>query len=116
MINKVLPSGLKIEDLKMGQGAKAQKGRSIGITYTIADESGKVLGTNKGKEMLSFIVGETNSVIKGLNIGVQGMALGGERKLVIPKTFGDAKEGLQPALPKGENAVVTVKLEKVQSK
>lgn len=110
---KILPSGLKIEDVKMGAGIKAQKGRRVGITYTVTDQSGAVLVSNKGKQSLIFNMGE-REVMPALSIGVQGMALGGERKITVPATM--VELGSQPAIPKKNTCTIHVVLENVQPK
>lgn len=112
-VSKTLANGLKIEDLSLGQGIKAQKGRRCTISYTIANEAGKTIASSQGKEACSFILGET-SVQKAIGLGIVGMALGGERQLIVPANMVEDKA--QPAIPKAAgNCTIKVKLEAVQS-
>ena len=110
---KTLPSGLIIEDIKTGEGIKAQQGRRVGITYkgTLLT-TGKTFDTNKGKALFHFTLGK-GEVIKGMEQGVVGMALGGERRITIPSALGYGPKGAPPAIPGGATLVFEIKLEKV---
>lgn len=110
---KTLPSGLIIEDIKVGEGIKAQQGRRVGITYkgTLLT-TGKTFDTNKGKALFHFTLGK-GEVIKGMEQGVQGMALGGERRITIPSALGYGPKGAPPAIPGDATLVFEIKLEKV---
>ncbi len=107
LVKKTLPSGLGIEDLSLGQGIKAQKGRTVDVIVSLTSEDGKSIGK---PQKLSFKVGDqSNNTSKGLDMGVVGMALNGERKLVIPA---ELAKGINAA-PSGKTVLATVKLEKV---
>ena len=110
---KTLPNGLIIEDIKIGEGIKAQQGRRVGITYkgTLLT-TGKTFDTNKGKPLFHFTLGK-GEVIKGMEQGVQGMALGGERRITIPSALGYGPKGAPPAIPGDATLVFEIKLEKV---
>lgn len=112
--NKTLPSGLQIEDIKLGAGIKAQKGRRVTISYTMLANSNKSPSSSSAPAAsgtFQFNLGDAD-VAKGIAIGVQGMALGGERRLVIPATMIDEKA--RPVLPKSGNCILHVKLDAVQ--
>lgn len=110
---KILPSGLKIEEVKMGNGIKAQKGRTVGVTYTVTDDAGQVIASNKNKESLVFNLSE-RQVLPALSIGIQGMALGGERKITVPGNMVEANS--QPAIPHKGTCIIHVTLDNVQNK
>src|SRR5690606_4133520 len=80
---KVLPCGLIIEDIKIGEGARAKSGKTIGMRYIGRLENGKVFDKNIGGKPFTFKLGQ-NEVIKGWDMGIQGMQIGGERRLTIP--------------------------------
>ena len=70
-----------VEDLKVGNGPVAKKGKMVGMYY-----SGKLKANNKqfdatltGKPF-RFRLGK-GEVIKGWDIGVEGMKVGGKRRL-----------------------------------
>lgn len=109
---KTLPNGLVIEDLKIGEGIKAQQGRRVGITYKGALTSGKVFDTNRGKALLHFTLGK-GEVIKGLEQGMVGMGLGGERRITVPAALGYGPKGAPPSIPGNSTLVFDITLEKV---
>jgi len=85
VMQRKLPNGLIIEDAVLGFGKEAQPGHKVTVHY-----DGKLfpsgLRFDKGKHF-SFRLG-TESVIKGWDIGVKGMKVGGKRVLVIPPALG----------------------------
>ena len=62
---------------------------------------------NRGQP-LGFTVGK-GQVIKGWDIGVVGMAIGGERRLTIPAHLAYGSRGL-PGIPANSTLVFDVKL------
>ncbi|KAF9961287.1 peptidylprolyl isomerase fpr4 [Mortierella alpina] len=80
---KTLPNGLIIEDIKLGEGARAKAGKKIGMRYIGRLTNGKVFDKNTSGKPFSFKLGN-DEVIKGWDIGIKGMQLGGERRLTIP--------------------------------
>lgn len=80
---KTLPNGLVIEDTKAGEGARAKSGKKIGMRYIGRLENGKVFDKNTSGKPFSFKLG-AGEVIKGWDLGIQGMQLNGERRLTIP--------------------------------
>ena len=107
-------------DTKLGEGAEAQAGQNVIVHYTgwLFDESAP---ENKGKKFdssldrndpFSFPLGG-GRVIKGWDIGVQGMREGGQRTLVIPPDMGYGPRGAGGAIPPNATLVFDVKLLKV---
>ena len=64
---------------------------------------------NKKGEPFKFKVGE-GQVIKGMDIGVTGMAVGGERRVTIPAHLGYGKKGTPPDIPGNSTLVFDLKL------
>jgi FK506-binding nuclear protein len=89
---KVLPSGLEIEDLSVGTGPRARAGKRVSIRYIGRLEDGTVFDKNTNGTPFSFNLGK-NEVIKGWDMGIQGMAVGGQRKLVIPPGLVSSEKG-----------------------
>ncbi|GAA95042.1 uncharacterized protein L969DRAFT_95982 [Mixia osmundae IAM 14324] len=87
-----LPSGLIIEDTKVGQGPKAVKGKKIGMRYIGRLANGKVFDKNVSGKTFEFKLGK-GQVIKGWDEGIAGMQLGGERKLSVPPALAYGRSG-----------------------
>ena len=95
---KVTASGLKITDLIEGDGAEAMSGDKISVNYQGTLENGTEFDSSYGRAPFSFSLGN-GSVIKGWDEGVQGMKVGGKRKLIIPPDMGYGKRGIGPIPP-----------------
>ena len=104
-------------DTKLGEGAEAQAGQTVTVHYTgwLYDESAP---DNKGEkfdssldrnEPFGFPLGG-GRVIKGWDIGVQGMKEGGLRTLVIPPEMGYGSSGAGDVIPPNATLVFDVKL------
>ncbi|RVD85981.1 uncharacterized protein DFL_004278 [Arthrobotrys flagrans] len=100
--------GVKIEDHKLGTGPEAKKGQKVSMRYIGKLTDGKVFDSNKKGKPFTFNLGK-GDVIKGWDIGVAGMKVGGERKLVIPPNLAYGNKAL-PGIPKNSTLVFEVKL------
>ncbi len=104
------PADLIKEDLTVGTGAEAKDGDKVKVNYT-----GRLLKTNYmfdtsvGKKPFDFTLGK-GSVIKGWDLGVVGMKVGGKRKLTIPSKLGYAEAGSPPKIPGKATLVFDVEL------
>ncbi|KAF5199290.1 Peptidylprolyl isomerase [Thalictrum thalictroides] len=78
--------GLVVEELKMGRqnGKRAFPGTRVSVRYTVnLKENGEIVES----KYLVFLLG-VGKVIKGLDVGLNGMLVGGKRKLTIPPSMG----------------------------
>ncbi len=94
-----LPSGLKIQDFRIGTGDAVKATDEVTIHYTATLASGKEFDNTKSSGLpFTFNVGR-NKVIKGLDEGMIGMKAGGKRKLVMPPNlaFGSTAYSAVPA-------------------
>ena len=82
-------SGLKYQDLKVGTGDAAKKGDVVEVHYTgwLAKNGKKFDSSLDSGEPFEFPLG-AGKVIKGWDVGVVGMKVGGKRKLWIPPSLG----------------------------
>ena len=110
-VKKTLPSGLQIEDLKLGNGPKVSNGKKVLIHYKGTLLNGQVFDSSFGGKPLKFAVGK-GDVIKGMDIGIVGMAVGGSRKLVIPGPLAYGNQAL-PKIPRNSTLVFEIRLEKI---
>jgi FKBP-type peptidyl-prolyl cis-trans isomerase FkpA len=78
-------SGLKYTDTKVGNGAEAKAGQTAVVHYTGTLLDGTKFDSSKDRgQPFTFPLGG-GRVIKGWDEGVQGMKVGGTRKLTIPE-------------------------------
>ena len=84
-----LPSGLKYKDKKIGKGPEVIDNARATVHYKGWLDNGKVFDTSRqqGRTPFSFTVG-AGEVIRGWDLGVKGMKVGGIRELVIPPDLG----------------------------
>ncbi|KAI8391372.1 uncharacterized protein BYT42DRAFT_542931 [Radiomyces spectabilis] len=106
---KKLPNGLIIEDIKIGTGEVAKSGKRVGMRYIGKLTNGKVFDKNVSGKPFNFLLGR-GEVIKGWDIGVAGMKIGGERKLTIPAPLAYGKRGAPPDIPGNATLIFEVKL------
>jgi FKBP-type peptidyl-prolyl cis-trans isomerase FkpA len=82
------------KDLQLGTGADAVSGKTITANYTgwlydssKTDQKGLQFETSVGGTALTFTLG-AGQVIAGIDQGVNGMKVGGVRRIVIPSSLG----------------------------
>ncbi|KAK3111332.1 peptidylprolyl isomerase fpr3 [Teratosphaeriaceae sp. CCFEE 6253] len=101
--------GVTLDDKKLGTGPVAKKGDRVGVRYIgkLAKDN-KVFDSNKKGKPFGFKVG-AKEVIQGWDIGIQGMSIGGERRITIPAhlAYGSKNMG---AIPANSTLVFDVKL------
>lgn len=108
-------SGLQYEEITVGTGAEAKAGVQVSVHYTgwlqNADGSaGKKFDSSKDRnEPFQFPLG-AGHVIKGWDEGVQGMKIGGVRKLIIPAALGYGARGAGGAIPPHATLIFEVEL------
>ena len=103
-------SGLQYLDLKVGTGATAQAGQTVTVHYTGWLENGKKFDSSVDRgQPFSFPLG-AGRVIKGWDEGVQGMKVGGKRKLTIPSNLGYGARGAGGVIPPNATLIFEVEL------
>ena len=108
-------SGLQYEEITVGEGAEAQAGQNVTVHYTgwlqNADGSaGSKFDSSKDRnDPFEFPLG-AGHVIKGWDEGVQGMKIGGQRKLIIPAALGYGARGAGGAIPPNATLIFDVEL------
>jgi len=106
-----IPFELGIDDLVVGDGDEATKGSKVTVHYVgIAFRSGEEFDAswNRGQPF-EFALGKSQ-VIPGWDAGVQGMKVGGRRKLTIPSAMGYGARGAGSAIAPPEPLVFVVDL------
>ncbi|PPQ70565.1 hypothetical protein CVT24_000054 [Panaeolus cyanescens] len=105
---KTLPSGVVIQDAKVGTGPAAKKGSTVRMRYVGKFPDGKVFDKNTSGKPFTFHLGK-GEVIKGWDEGIVGMQVGGERALVIPPAMAYGKRP-PPGIPPNATLHFEVKL------
>ncbi|KAL5545982.1 hypothetical protein UlMin_005669 [Ulmus minor] len=110
-----LPNGLKYYDLKVGNGAKAVKGSRVAVHYVAKWKNVTFMTSRQGMGVsggtpYGFDVGESQrgNVLKGLDLGVEGMKVGGQRLLIVPPQLAYGSKGVQEIPP---NATIELDVE-----
>lgn len=109
---KMLTGGVAIEELKVGTGAPAKSGKFISVYYVGRLKNGKKFDSTTSGDGFKFRLGK-GEVIKGWDIGVQGMKVGGKRRITIPAPMGYGAKGSPPTIPGNSTLVFEVELKNV---
>ena len=93
------PDGLVKTDTVVGKGKEAVPGKTVEVNYTgwlhdakAANMRGEKFDSSIGRGPFSFPLG-AGRVIKGWDLGVAGMKVGGKRTLIIPSELGYGQRG-----------------------
>ena len=103
-------SGLEYEDIATGSGAQACAGQTVSVHYTGWLTDGKKFDSSKDRNQpFEFSLG-AGMVIKGWDEGVQGMKVGGVRRLTVPPQLGYGARGAGGVIPPNATLVFEVEL------
>lgn len=100
------PTDLVIKDIWEGDGAVAKAGDSVKVHYVgVAFSTGEEFDAswNRGNP-LGFTLG-AGQVIAGWDQGIQGMKVGGRRRLTIPAHLAYGDRGAGNAIAPGETLI-----------
>jgi peptidylprolyl isomerase len=106
-----IPFDLGIEDIVVGEGAEASKGRKVSVHYVgVAFSTGDEFDAswNRGTPF-EFKLG-AGQVIPGWDAGLEGMRVGGRRKLTIPSAMAYGARGAGGVIKPNEPLVFVVDL------
>ena len=110
MASTTTASGLIIEELKFGTGAESAAGQHVSVHYTGWLTDGTKFDSSKDRgDPFEFPLG-AGHVIRGWDEGVQGMKVGGSRKLTIPADLGYGARGAGGVIPPNATLVFEVEL------
>jgi FKBP-type peptidyl-prolyl cis-trans isomerase len=110
MSTTTTPSGLIIEEVRVGDGSRAASGADVQVHYTGWLTSGSKFDSSRDRgQPFAFALGQGN-VIAGWDEGVEGMLVGGVRKLTIPPSLGYGEFGAGGVIPPNATLVFEVEL------
>lgn len=99
-----------IQDEKLGNGDEASAGDTVVVSYEGKLDDGTIFDSASSFE---FQLG-VGDVIKGWDIGIVGIKIGGIRKLNVPSSLGYGKRGSAPEIPPNANLFFTVQLKSIK--
>jgi FKBP-type peptidyl-prolyl cis-trans isomerase len=103
------PEQVKIEDIQVGTGAEALDGKTISVNYTGTLTNGVVFDSSyQRNEPITLQLG-AGQVIPGWEQGLQGMKVGGKRRLTIPPSLAYGAQG-QGTIPPNSTLIFDVEL------
>jgi FKBP-type peptidyl-prolyl cis-trans isomerase FkpA len=111
---KIVMEKFKINDIKLGAGDEARTGAKVKVNYLGVLEDGTKFDSSYDRnEPFEFTLG-AGQVIRGWDIGVAGMKVGGKRELVIPPELGYGANQVGP-IPPNSTLKFTVELLEVNN-
>ncbi|NYE63195.1 peptidylprolyl isomerase [Duganella sp. 1224] len=116
------PSSFSQTDKVLGSGTQASNTNLVGMRYTswlysatAADHKGIQLNSNTTSATPYVFVLGSNQVLQGLNQGIAGMKVGGQRTLILPASLAYGAAGSPPLVPANAGVVFDVQLTDVQT-
>jgi FKBP-type peptidyl-prolyl cis-trans isomerase len=110
MTHITTPSGLQYEEVRVGSGARARAGQDVSVHYTGWLLDGRKFDSSHDRGTpFTFALG-AGQVIAGWDEGVEGMLVGGLRKLTIPPRLGYGEFGAGGVIPPNATLVFEVEL------
>jgi FKBP-type peptidyl-prolyl cis-trans isomerase FkpA len=108
---------LQTIDKTTGAGAEAVAGKNVSVHYTgwlydegTTDHHGRKFDSSHDRrEPFTFRLG-AGAVIRGWDLGVAGMKVGGSRTLIIPADLGYGRQGAGGVIPPNATLVFDVEL------
>ena len=105
------PDELVLDDITVGDGPEASAGNLVEVHYVgVALSTGREFDSSWDRgEPLTFQLG-AGQVIPGWDEGVQGMKVGGKRRLLIPAAMGYGARGAGGVIPPNATLLFDVEL------
>lgn len=98
------------KDIVLGTGLEAKMGDTLKVDYLGTLENGtKFDSSYDRKQPIEFILG-AGQLIRGWEIGLLGMKVGGKRELTIPPELAYGEEGRPPVIPPDATLKFTIEL------
>lgn len=108
--------GLELTDLIVGTGAEAAAGDVIAVHYTgVLSDGTKFDSSYDRGQPFVFQLG-TGQVIRGWDLGLEGMRIGGKRKLVVRPELAYGERGVGNIIPPNATLIFEVELLAIQGK
>ena len=103
-------SGLMYVPVQAGSGPAVTKGATVQVHYTGLFTNGKKFDSSRDRgKPIKFVLGQ-GQVIKGWDIGIEGMKKGEARQLLIPYPLAYGERGYPGAIPPKATLIFDVEL------
>lgn len=110
---KTIQGGVVIRDLREGKGPEAKKGKFIHVYYSgKLKQNGKQFDSCTSGKPFRFRLGQ-GEVIKGWDVGFEGMKVGGKRQIIVPPGMGYGNKRMGNDIPANSTLVFDVELKAV---
>jgi FK506-binding nuclear protein len=110
---RTLAGGVIVEELRVGTGLEAKNGKKVQVYYEgRLKTNNKVFDSTKNGPGFKFALGR-GGVIKGWDLGVAGMKVGGKRRITCPPAAAYGAKGSPPVIPPNATLVFDVELKNV---
>ena len=106
----VSATGLTIEDTRLGLGAAVAPGQTVNVHYTGWLAGGRKFDSSRERDEAFEFELDAGEVIAGWDEGVQGMKVGGQRRLVVPPHLGYGEQGAGSSVPPNATLVFDLEL------
>lgn len=104
------PEGLYYADLEVGTGMEAQPGLRVTLHYNGWLPDGTLFESSlEANDPVVFVLGE-EQVIRGWELGVPGMKVGGQRVMVVPPDLAYGSRGVRGVVPRRATLVFSLRL------
>jgi FKBP-type peptidyl-prolyl cis-trans isomerase len=111
---KKTESGLRYQIVQNGNGAKAEKGKTVSVHYKGQLQDGTVFDSSyKRNEPIDFLLG-MGQVISGWDEGIQLLKVGDKARFVIPSHLGYGSRGAGGVIPPNATLIFDVELMEVK--
>jgi FKBP-type peptidyl-prolyl cis-trans isomerase len=105
-------ASVEIVDMLIGTGDRAASGAKVTVDYTGTLVDGTKFDESHGRGPFAFELG-AGHVIKGFDQGVDGMRVGGKRRVTIPPELGYGERAMGK-IPAGSTLIFELELRKVE--
>jgi len=110
---KRVEGGVIIQDLKVGDGPVVKPGKMVQVYYEgRLKQNNKVFDHNTKGSGFKFRLGK-QEVIKGWDVGLNGMKIGGKRRITCPPNMAYGNKGSPPVIPANSTLVFDVELKNI---
>jgi FKBP-type peptidyl-prolyl cis-trans isomerase len=114
MSEQAVSEKVKIEDLHVGTGEAVHAGQKVTINYTGRFQNGTIFDSSDSHGGPADFQLDADHIIRGYIDGMEGMKVGGKRRLVIPPSLAYGERGIPPTIP--PHSTLTFEIELVAIK